>query len=402
MVILFCVCLALLAYVYLAYPALAAALAARFGRPVRRGEALPRVTIIVTAYNEAKCIRAKLDNLAALDYPATLVDILVASDGSSDATDAIAAAYDPSRVRVLHVAGRLGKTACQNAAAAVAIGEILMFTDATTRLQSAALKRLVENFADADVGCVAGRLDYVSDINNVTGLGGELYWSYEMRLRAAESSLGSLIGVSGCLYAVRRSAYRPIDPELISDFVVAMKMREQGLRTVLAPAAVCFEATLDRGSRELSMRVRVAIRSLNALIREYRFLNPVKYGCFAWQLWSHKVLRYAAPLLWLGALAANIALVRHTPVVEHLPAFVIIAPYLVIPPFSVMHPYWAMLSAQVALIALGALGFWLQGTRRELGLFARPYYFLLTNVASFIATLRYLQGERMITWEPIR
>ncbi len=109
-------------------------------------------------------------------------------------------------------------------------------------------------------------------------------------LRGGESLLGSLIGVSGCLYAVRRSVYRPIDPDLISDFVVAMKMQEQGLRTVLAPDAICFEATLDRGSQELSMRVRVAIRSLNALVRERRFLNPLKYGRFAWQLWSHKVL----------------------------------------------------------------------------------------------------------------
>jgi hypothetical protein len=125
---------------------------------------------------------------------------------------------------------------------------------------------------------------YVTDIDNVTGCSGEAYWSYELRPRAAESSLGSLIGVSGCLYAVRRSAYRPIDPELISDFVIAMKMEEQGLRTVLAADAVCFEETLEQGSHELAMRVRVAIRSLNALMRERRFLNPLRYGRFAWQL----------------------------------------------------------------------------------------------------------------------
>jgi cellulose synthase/poly-beta-1,6-N-acetylglucosamine synthase-like glycosyltransferase len=373
----FWICCALLAYVYVLYPALVAALAALFGRPVRRGDALPTVTIIVTAYNEEKCIRAKLDNLAGLNYPPELVNILVASDGSSDATEKIAASYDPPRVRALHIAGRLGKTACQNAAALAATGEILIFTDATTRLHPAALRRLVENFADAEVGCVGGRLDYVTDIDNITGCGGEAYWSYELRLRAAESSLRSLIGVSGCLYAVRRSAYRAIDPELISDFVIAMRMQEQGLRTVLAPDAVCFEATLDQGRHELSMRVRVAIRSLNALIRERRFLNPAKYGCFAWQLWSHKVLRYAAPLVWLGALGANVTLIRAT-------------------------PYLVMLLSQCTLIAAGAMGFILQGKRRELGLFTRPYYFLLTNVASLVAMLRYLQGERMVTWKPIR
>jgi len=197
------------------------------------------------------------------------------------------------------------------------------------------------------------------------------------RLRAAESALGSLIGVSGCLYAVRKSAYRPIHPELISDFVTTMMMREQGLRTVLAAEAVCFEATLEQGNHELAMRVRVAVRSLNALIRERRFLNPLRYGLFAWQLWSHKVLRYASPMLWLATLAANLALVRTT-------------------------PYLILLLAQSSLLGAGAVGLLLQGTRRDLGLFGRPYYFLLTNLASLIATLRYLRGDRMVTWNPIR
>jgi cellulose synthase/poly-beta-1,6-N-acetylglucosamine synthase-like glycosyltransferase len=338
--------------------------------------------MIVTAYNEERCIRAKLDNLTGLNYPSELVDIIVASDGSSDATEAIAAAYDPRRVRVLRVDGRMGKTACQNAAAAEARGEILVFTDATTRLQTDVLRGLVERFGDPTVGCVGGLLAYVTDVDNVAGRELENYWSYELRLRVAESSLGSLIGVSGCLYAVRKAAYRPIHPSLISDFVIAMRMREQGLRTVLAPDAVCFEETLDQGKHELSMRVRVAVRSLNALIRERRFLNPLKYGCFAWQLWSHKVLRYASPLLWLGAIAANLELVREP------------GPYVPV--------YLLLLIAQAGLLVSGAVGFVLQDRQRNLGVFGKPYYFLLTNIASLIATLRYLQGERMVIWNPIR
>lgn len=125
------------------------------------------------------------------------------------------------------------------------------------------------------------------------------------------------------------------------------------------------------------MRTRVAARSINALVAERRFLNPLRYGLFAWQLWSHKLLRYAAPLLWLTAIGANIALAGQT-------------------------PYLLLLLAQFALIAAGAVGFLLQQRGYKLGLFTRPYYFLLTNVASLIATLRYLQGERMVTWTPIR
>jgi cellulose synthase/poly-beta-1,6-N-acetylglucosamine synthase-like glycosyltransferase len=373
----FWICCGLLAYVYILYPALVGVLAQRFGRPVRSGPELPTITVIVTAYNEERCIRDKLDNLVGLDYPAGLLSVLVASDGSTDSTERIAAIYDPERVRVLRVDGRRGKTACQNAAAVEATSEVLVFTDATTRLHAATLRHLVRNFADENVGCVGGRLVYVTDIENVTGRGGEAYWSYELRLRAAESCLSSLIGVSGCLYAVRRSAYRAIQPDLISDFVITMRMQEQGLRTVLAADAICFEETLNEGNHELAMRVRVAVRSLNALIRERRFLNPFRYGIFAWQLWSHKVLRYASPLLWLGALASNLALIGET-------------------------PYLVFLLGQGSLLAAGTVGFVLQDSRRELGLFGRPYYFLLTNLASLIATLRYLRGERMVTWNPIR
>jgi cellulose synthase/poly-beta-1,6-N-acetylglucosamine synthase-like glycosyltransferase len=376
-VILFWSCCLLLTYVYVLYPALVSVLAARFGRPVRQGNGLPAVTVIVTVYNEEKCIRAKLDNLAELNYPRELVEVVVASDGSSDSTEAIASSYGGLPVRVLRVEGRQGKTACQNAAASSARGEVLIFTDATTRLDADAARRLVENLADAEVGCVAGRLAYVTDTENLTGSGGRAYWDYEVRLRAGESLLGSLVGVSGCLYAVRRVAYRHIHPHLISDFVIAMRMREQGLRTVLAPEAVCFEATLDRGHEELAMRIRVAARSINALVAEWRFLNPARYGLFAWQLWSHKVLRYASPFLWLTAIGANIVLAGQT-------------------------PYLILLLTQFALIAAGATGGLLQQSGHKLGLLAQPYYFLLTNVASLIATVRYLQGQRMVTWTPIR
>ena len=136
------------------------------------------------------------------------------------------------------------------------------------------------------------------------------------------------------------------------------------------------------------MRVRVAIRSFNALIRERRFLNTLKYRLFAVQLWSHKVLRYASPLLWLGALTANLALVARARDPVH-------DPYL-------YDPYLYMLIGQSLMLIFGAIGFVLHDHRRKLGLFGKPYYFLLTNLASLIATLRYLRGERMIVWNPIR
>ncbi len=375
--VVFWTCCTLLLYVYLLYPALVRVLAACFGTPVRRGTNLPSVTVIVTAYNEEKSIRGKLENISALDYPPGRLNTLVVSDASSDATEEIARQFDPARVSVLRVEGRQGKTACQNAAAAVTRSDILVFTDATTQIDPGALRHLVENFADSDIGCVAARPVYVSSVNNATSQGCERYWNYELRLRAAESSFGCLIGVSGCLYAVRRSAYVPIEPALISDFVIVMKMREQGLRTVLAADAVCYEQTLEHGSRELAMRVRVAVRSLHALMHERRFLNPWRYGSLAWALWSHKALRYASPVLWMAALAANIRLAGHM-------------------------GYRVLLIAQCTLILAGVLGYFVPAKRSGSGILGQPYYFLLTNVASLIATLRYLKGDRMVTWKPLR
>jgi len=377
MQVIFWVAVTGLVYVYAGYPAIARVWAALAGRAVRRGPVQPTVTVVITAYNEERGIAAKLHNVAALRYPAGLLDVIVASDGSTDRTDDIVRGFRESPVTLLRVEGRRGKTACQNAAAEAAGGEVLLFTDATTRIEADALAAMVENFADPDVGCVAGSLVYEAKGDDLTSRGGTSYWSYELGLRQAESALGSLVGVSGCLYAVRRSAYRPIRPDLISDFVVAFRMREQGLRTVLEPRGVCFEETHDRGSQELRMRVRVAIRSLHALVIERRFLDPFRYGRFAWQLWSHKALRYTSPLLGILALGANAALLPR-------PLYVL------------------TIGVQVVVLGLGALGWVLHGSGRQAAVLEKPYYFLLTNAASMVAMAKYLRGERAITWTPVR
>jgi len=367
-----------LGYVYFGYPMIVSLLAVVMGKPVRCAQNFyPTVTVIISAYNEENCIRAKIANLLALDYPPHLLDIVVVSDASSDATDEIVRSCRIDRVRLLRVDGRRGKTACQNAAALRASGEILIYTDATTQIASTAVRTMVENFADPNVGCVAGLLVYEDRGENATAAGGVSYWGYEVALRLAESRLGTLIGVSGCLYAVRKSAYQPISPVLISDFVIAMRMREQGLRTILEPRAICFEETLDRAMSEFSMRVRVAVRSIGALVGERRFLNLLADPLFAWQLWSHKLLRYTAPYWLILMFIASASLADHL-------------------------LYRAVLVMQLASIMAGAVGFMLQLDSRRHRLLSKPYYFLLVNVASLVATLRYLTGDRMVTWNPVR
>jgi cellulose synthase/poly-beta-1,6-N-acetylglucosamine synthase-like glycosyltransferase len=373
----FWICACVIAYVFVGYPVVVRVLAKFAGNSIARAPIRPTITVVIAAYNEERGIRAKLDNVMSLEYAPGLVDVIVASDASSDNTEAIVRAYGHSCVRLVRVEGRRGKTACQNVAVQNATGEVVVFTDATTQIDPHALIAMVENFADPTVGCAAGLLVYKAKSENPTAHGGAAYWSYELRLRRAESALGSLVGVSGCLYAVRRSAYRPIAPELISDFVIAMRLREQGLRTVLEPAAVCFEETLDQTGEELSMRVRVAVRSINALVAERRLLNPLRYGLYAWQLWSHKALRYAAPFFWIIALCTSFGLAANP-------------------------LYMGLFALQLLLIAAGVAGFLLHASVQRPGFLTKPYYFLLTNVASFLATLRYLKGERIVTWKPIR
>lgn len=369
--------LALLAYVYVGYPILAIGLARLFPRRVEKAEQTPTVTVIIAAYNEEKHIANKLRNVLDLEYPADRIRVIVASDASSDATDRIVTATGAPNVHLLRVEGRQGKTACQNAAAAAADGDVLLFTDATTLIAPRALRAMAANFSDPSVGCVAGRLAYVAQGDEATGRGGTSYWNYEIVLRMAESSLGSLIGVSGCLYAIRRNAYRAIAPELISDFVTAMVVRDQGLRTVLEPGAVCYEDTLDKPDRELSMRVRVGVRSLVALAAQKRFLNPLRYGAFAWQLWSHKLLRYLSPVFWMIALLANATLALQG------------------------HYLW-LLAMQFALLLSGAIGFTPLRGAVSSRLLSKPYYFLLTNLASAVSLFRFLKGDRMVTWTPLR
>lgn len=375
MVAVFWVCAALMVYIYAGYPLLARSLSGLLDRRVHRAPLTTTLTVVVTAYNEEKSIEAKLDNLMALNYPQELMKVLVVSDASDDATDEIVRRYPNPRVELLRVEGRKGKTACQNVAVSQVNSELIVFTDATTEIEPGAVAAMVENFADREVGCVSGRLIYFDAHDSLTGSAGTAYWEYELGLREAETRLGSIVGVSGCFYAVRRSAYRDMEPVLISDFVIALVMRDQKLRTVLDSRAVCREETLEKPGRELGMRVRVALRSITALYIERRFLNPLSFGMFALQLWSHKLLRYASPLIWIALLLSSVLLSRHW-------------------------FYASALGAQLVLIVLGLLAWPLHG--RGSRLLSKPYYFLLTNLASLIAILRFFRGDRVAVWSTVR
>lgn len=367
----------MIGYTYVGYPILLGILARIKPRPVVTSDITPAVSVIVTAYNEEKCIASTIAGLLGQDYPRTQMEIIVASDGSTDATDAIVREHESVGVQLLRVEGRQGKSAAQNSAVEVSRGEIVVFTDATTELETKAIRRLVRSFADPSVACVGGKLTYLSKGGSATGAEHSSYWKYERSLKAMESAINSLIGVSGCFYAVRKSLYAMIPPKLISDFTIALVTYEMGYRVVYEESAHSFEETLENAEREMSWRVRVAVRTYAALWAKRHLLNPWRHGLFAFQLISHKVLRYAVPAFLVAMIIANIALLDRP-------------------------LYQASFLLQFGVYLSALAGYLLQRRGLCRGFLGKPYYFALANLAAVIALLRFLRGEHMITWTPIR
>lgn len=365
-------------YTYAGYPLLLALMSRLRPRTVRRAEWLPSVSVIITAYNEERDLAAKLENTLAVDYPSDKLEVIVASDCSSDRTDEIARSFAARGVRLHRQPERLGKTAAQNAAVELARGEIILFSDATTHYEPDVVRAMMPSFADETVGCVTGRVVYVDPKASSVGHGTRSYWNYEFLLKQHESTVNSLIGVCGCLYAVRRSAYVPLYHEACSDFIIATKMVEQGLRAIYEPAAVCMEETNQQADKELKTRVRIITQTFADLWRNRAMLNPFRSGFYAVQLISHKVMRYLIPLFLIAILAASVYLA----------------------PRSLF--YMAALAAQLCCYGAALLAWLLERVGLHSRLLAIPQYFVLANVASLIAFYKFVRGEKFVRWEPIR
>lgn len=376
--IVFWTTLVVIAYTYVGYPILVYLVGRFWSKPVRAAEFEPSVTIIITAYNERRDIRAKLENTLLIEYPKEKLEIIVASDCSTDGTDDIVREFEKLGVKLYRQEERTGKTSAQNMAVARAENEIILFSDATTKYEPNVLRALLPNFADESVGCVAGRLVYIDPERSSTGAGALRYWDYEILLKESESRACSLIGVSGCLYTVRKSAYVPMYREACSDFLIATTVFRQGLRTVYEAGAVCTEEANKNIKTELRMRVRVIAQTFNDLWQNREMLNPFRSGFFAVQLISHKVLRYALPLMFFLLFVSSAVLALVSPL--FLFVFVV----------------------QILFFAVGIFGFMLDNTGLRTRYISLPMYFILSNLACCLGFWKFISGERFHVWEPIR
>jgi cellulose synthase/poly-beta-1,6-N-acetylglucosamine synthase-like glycosyltransferase len=369
-------------WTYAGYPCLLAILALFCRRRLIDEPIEPTVTVIIAAYNEEKHIAQKITTTLELDYPREKLEIIVASDCSTDRTHAIVEQFKDRDVKLVALPRREGKTAAQNAAVEQATGEILVFTDATTILRPDAIRVLVQGFADPCVGCIDAPHKSVSKAGTIVGRGGRTYRSYESKIKELEARVNSLIGVTGCLYAVRRSLYEPIAPDLISDFIIASKVYSKGYISVSSHGIGTQEIAHEDVSKEFDMRVRIAIRSIHGLVREARMLNPLRYGFYSFQLLSHKVMRYLVPEFLLGTFFLSLALAQSG---------------------SSWAGLYVWLFAGQLVLYLSALLGWLSLRFKVPAPFLQiPFYFTISNLAALWGFLKYLRGERKITWTTVR
>jgi cellulose synthase/poly-beta-1,6-N-acetylglucosamine synthase-like glycosyltransferase len=365
-------------YAYGGYSLVTMLLALLVRNPVKRADITPSVTLLITAYNEELDIAQKLEGSLKLDYPRELLEIIVASDGSTDRTDEIVRGFEARGVKLVRVEGRLGKTGTQNEAVKHARGEIIVFSDATTTYDSQALRKLVRNYADPRIGAVSGRYEYRNPSGAPIGLGTVLFWKYENAIKSMQTRIWTITGCCGCIYSVRRSAYVPLPRDIISDLCQPLKILESGYRIAFEREAVAYEDALEESKGEFSMRVRVISRGMHGLIFMRKLLNPLRKPFVAFQLISHKWMRWLVPVFAAVALLANAALLGEN-------IF-----------------YDVTFALQLAFYSIALLAFLLEGRVRFPKLLGVPLYFVTVNLASVSAMRRVFKGIRATTWETVR
>lgn len=366
-------------YAYGLYPLLLLLVAPRSRRAAsaRGGDDWPAISITIPAHNEEAALAATLDRLLELDYPAERRKIIVVSDASTDGTDDIARSYAPRGVELVRLPTRGGKTAAENAARPHLVGEIVVNTDASVRIERASLKPLIAAFRDPGVGVASGRDVSVGREDAGGNLGESRYVGYEMWVRDLETRVGGIVGASGCFYASRIGLHMEIVPEALSrDFAAPLIARERGFRAESVRDAVCFVPRTVSLHREYRRKVRTMTRGLETLAYKRHLLNPLRYGRFAWMLFSHKLARWLVPLSLIPGLAGLVILAIQMPGAG-----------------------WVLAAAAIGLIA-GVIGWAWPEHRRPPRPFAISAYLLASLVAGVEAWLRALRGELNPVWEP--
>ena len=357
-------------YSYFIYPLALKIVPSRRSKLIKNHDA-PLVSLIVTCHNEEKRIEEKLINTLALEYKN--IEILIASDCSTDRTNEIVQSYSDKNVSLVDVKEHLGKEYAQLQAIKVAKGGILIFSDVATRLEPDSINKMVAYYDDVNIGAVSSEDRFVSQSGEVVGEGA--YVAYEMWLRKQESSKSGLVGLSGSFFSARKEVCIEWDTQSPSDFNTALNCAKLGLVAVSSPDVHGFYKDIKDPDKEYERKIRTIIRGLTSLSRHVEVLNPFKFGWFSFQVMSHKLMRWLVPWFMLLALVSNIFVVSD----------------------SAIYCFTLFLQVLFYCIALLPVKF---VSLRESAAFKLPFFFLQVNKAIAHATIRFLSGTRMTVWTP--
>ncbi len=368
-------------YAYLGYPVLLWMMTRLvhcriFDGVLNAQDELPSVTLIISAYNEEKVIGDRITNALKLDYPKQLLQIMVVSDGSSDRTTDIVLDFAEQGIVLQHYEGRIGKTACLNRAVPLATGDIVVFSDANSTYDSNALKALVDPFCDSSVGFVTGWTQYGHSADKAATSSLGLYSGLELVTKELESRIGSCVGADGAIFAIRKELYKPLEDFDANDFVIPLTFNKQGYRGVLQKKAFCFEQDAGSAKAEFHRQVRIATMTIRAIVNHNQLLNPIKFGFFSLELFSHKLCRFLVPLCMLTLLISSLFLA------------------------SSNNFYLAALLGQALFYASSSITAILPRPSRLAQLADAAKIFIVANTAIFLACIKFLQGEKYTTWSP--
>lgn len=376
-------CSVLLLYTYAIYPVILAILRllGGAGRP-RDGVsnvAYPVVSVLVSVFNEESLVGPRVRNLLSTLYPADRMEILVGSDGSDDRTNQVLSEFGGSNVRVFLYPARRGKAAVLNDLVKEAKGTVIVFTDANTTYDADTIPQLVGLFTESSVGGVCGELR-LSAGGSAPGSDGEVsYWSYENYLKSLESDLGTILGASGAVYAIRKELYPtlPTDKIVMDDFLIALGILRRGYSVKYNPLAKASEASAGSVTNEFKRKVRIGTANFFA-IREFKDLLHPRRGFVAFALWSHKMIRWFAPVLLIVLFGASLLAME------------------------VSDLYRWCVYLELVFIGLAAVGYIGEKLRLRLSILSWPYYFLAMNAALLVGMIRFLLDVRRPHWDVVR
>lgn len=362
-------------YSYLIYPLIMWSISSFIG--TRRAIDVPpkthTISLIITAYNEAPRIAQKIEQTLSLNYPHDQLQIIVASDASDDDTDQIANGYKDEGVLVVRAPERLGKEHAQKLAIMQTTGDLLVFTDVGTQIETDSLLALEKYFDNPEIGAVSSVDRLISD--DGTPLGEGLYVRYEMALRKHESKVSTLIGLSGSFFAARREICADWNSRIPSDFNTALNCARQNRKAISADDVIGIYPDIQDPDKEYPRKRRTILRGISAVAASTDLLNPFRYPSFAFQLWSHKIMRWAVPWFQLTLLISNVLIAGQ-------------------------HWFFQLtLLGQLTLLIMALTGSVLHPKPNTV-ILKIPAFFMQVNIASAHALIDYLRGTRAVTWTP--